>query len=756
LEVCSGDYLFEPLECLEQQRIGRFYRSFADLLVPFRPGFESQDELDINRRIQEALPGILSNMPERYDGQRDLVIETLLGPPQLSAALCLVEIAIFLYSNNQLSTFGYQSNSILQWIVETIPFSSLRKILQSKLPTLQAFQFALLLFAIENSNLRLIKDLLELSTGLKDWDAPSSRVLETAILKRDPEVVELVLGIIPDVPSLKDKNWQHSLLEEGFSIQIAEVLTKAGVHLHIPIYPKTYPYTGFYTYPIIEAIRHGDIDLTRFLISVGADVNAVPELVSREQGEQDRFPPYHLMTPLKMAIYIGRIDIFFLLLNNGADVHKGCGHHYYVNSFLGRVEWDPTEEKMLDFVLTPLQVAAAAGNLEMVTALHRAGSRVNDPAHGHGGVTALFAATLCEQLPVVDFLLQNGANVNAHGGALSRFSYTPLSMAVYNNNDALVELLLNSGADPNAPVFAYHGVTVLETAKIRNSSSRIVSLLLKSGAVDKIRLKDPVKSRYMKTQLLRAVRRGDSEHVYRLLDVGIELNMGPTVYSCLNETTFFPPDDDKIMTVVTLLQMAIASERVELPLFVHLLEHFKQDRPKETYERSLEPLLCEAIHQQRIDFAEALLAAGVHINALSPTSRIKKTDGRLVPTPTALHIASAIGHAGMVSWILDRDVDVDRRLAGTSTPLQLALDYDRLYNDREAQCNRLDVFDLLLNRCADINATPASEDGYTVLQSTIKTARESWSPVITLVQRLLELGADVNAPAAERNGRTAL
>ena len=61
------------------------------------------------------------------------------------------------------------------------------------------------------------------------------------------------------------------------------------------------------------------------------------------------------------------------------------------------------------------------------------------------GMTALHWATYQDDLETTKLLVGAGANVKA----ANRYGVTPLSLACTNGNAAIVELLLESGADPN-------------------------------------------------------------------------------------------------------------------------------------------------------------------------------------------------------------------------------------------------------------------------------------------------------------------
>ena len=93
------------------------------------------------------------------------------------------------------------------------------------------------------------------------------------------------------------------------------------------------------------------------------------------------------------------------------------------------------------------------------------------------GRTALINAVIEGKVDFVDWLLQNGANINHQ----DRIGYSALHIIAQNKQVALAEKFLNNGADPN--VTDIHGNTPLWTA-IFNSKNEtgVVRLLLQHGA----------------------------------------------------------------------------------------------------------------------------------------------------------------------------------------------------------------------------------------------------------------------------------
>jgi hypothetical protein len=100
----------------KQQGISHFYLSFANILIPCT----SNGQLDANKELQEKLPVLLANILEIRKGERESIMESLLGPPQLSSALCLLQIVVYLYSNHLLGNTRLHTNNLLGRKLTTI------------------------------------------------------------------------------------------------------------------------------------------------------------------------------------------------------------------------------------------------------------------------------------------------------------------------------------------------------------------------------------------------------------------------------------------------------------------------------------------------------------------------------------------------------------------------------------------------------------------------------------------------------------
>ena len=126
-------------------------------------------------------------------------------------------------------------------------------------------------------------------------------------------------------------------------------------------------------------------------------------------------------TPLFVAAYDGKNDIVKYLAEQGADINI-----------------------LSDSAITAFEASAYKGHIDVMQTLLDFGANI-DGTYEKGG-NALYWAQVFktdkEALPVVEFLLKKGANVNA----LSFEEYTPLDEAIRTGNTKIAELLKEHGA----------------------------------------------------------------------------------------------------------------------------------------------------------------------------------------------------------------------------------------------------------------------------------------------------------------------
>lgn len=120
----------------------------------------------------------------------------------------------------------------------------------------------------------------------------------------------------------------------------------------------------------------------------------------------------------------------------------------------------------------PLIVIAAREKSEKVSAALAAAPNINLEATDRAGETALMLASLNGDLPLVQLLIDKGAEVNRKG-------WTPLHYAATNGHDDVVRLLLDKSAyiDAGSP----NGTTPVMMAA-RGDHASTLTLLLDQGA----------------------------------------------------------------------------------------------------------------------------------------------------------------------------------------------------------------------------------------------------------------------------------
>jgi len=181
------------------------------------------------------------------------------------------------------------------------------------------------------------------------------------------------------------------------------------------------------------------INILHRILHAGANING---------SAQNGGPPLALATsgPEKMDSL--RMDAIRILVQAGADVNLSGGNS-----------------------LTPLQCAAASGNMEIVNYLLEAGADVN--AITSDDVTALGAAANAGDIQIVRRLLQAGAEINL----VAKDCAGVLFEAAHSGNIELLNFLLDAGAD----VKPIRDGTTLRAAA-RSGDIDMVKRLIQAGA----------------------------------------------------------------------------------------------------------------------------------------------------------------------------------------------------------------------------------------------------------------------------------
>ena len=189
------------------------------------------------------------------------------------------------------------------------------------------------------------------------------------------------------------------------------------------------------------------------------DVDTVNKLIA--EGINLNTKDHFGLTPLHVAAEAGQPEVTVLLIDAGADIRLRTGMN------ASRGPWN----------FTPLQLAVERGRANIVEILIDAGADVNGMDAGYGdNWPVLHFAAREGHVDIVESLIDAGADVN---GRTNREQQVALAMAAELGQLAVVELLIRKGAD--ILLVDMDGKTPLHSAA-ESGDPRIVRLFLDEGA----------------------------------------------------------------------------------------------------------------------------------------------------------------------------------------------------------------------------------------------------------------------------------
>jgi len=189
------------------------------------------------------------------------------------------------------------------------------------------------------------------------------------------------------------------------------------------------------TSPLFDSIRAGD------LAAVEAHLDREPSLASARNASG--------VSAVMFSIYNGRREIRDLLMARGAALQL---HEAAAAGNLARVqELLANDERGNANTFSPdgfpvVALAAVFGHLEVARHLASRGADINAVSTNGTGYTALTGAVASGHTAIVEWLLEHGANPNYRYAA----GYSPLLTAAANGHLEIVKLLLAHGADAGA------------------------------------------------------------------------------------------------------------------------------------------------------------------------------------------------------------------------------------------------------------------------------------------------------------------
>jgi ankyrin repeat protein len=365
-------------------------------------------------------------------------------------------------------------------------------------------------------------------------------------------------------------------------------------------------------------------------------------------------------------------------------------------------------------------------------------------------IVPLTAAITSGNLILVNTLLSRGAAINPPGFAWR--SMTPLAAAIESQNSDLVETLISKGANP-------YDRRALEEA---TSNSRLLYILL--TALHSWN-EPPDDEEVGDEALASAMEKQDQEIIRALLDSSLmrinpirrlswalrwALEHGSTpnleiIRMVLghgadpNTVWEFDADDNNNIFLSSALCMVI--KRNNLEQLKILLDAGGKPDSNLTCGMYDSPMQFAA-SCRRVDIVRILLKAGSDPNVVAvPKENVRKRwDSPERDNGTPLQIAVSNQDIETIRLLKQYNGNPNRIFGNMPhTPLQMA-----------SRDGSKEIVELLLELGAEVNAPPAKNFGATAVQfAAIKG-------LLGIAHLLLEYGADVNAPPAEVGGRTAL
>src|SRR5215469_3714218 len=265
--------------------------------------------------------------------------------------------------------------------------------------------------------------------------------------------------------------------------------------------------------------------------------------------------------------------------------------------------------------------AAMHGDKPAIRALLEKKTDVNTPQID--GTTALHWGVRANDLELTDMLLRAGARVSA----ANQSGATPMLLAAMNGNAAILERLIQAGADPNAPL-SQTGDTALMMAA-RTGKVDAVQVLLDHGA--KVNVKETWGGT---TALMWAVSERHPEVAKLLVEHGADVNV---------KSNFVPSASGR----------GFEGTAAVLP---------NANQATEEFASGWMTALMFAARENDVESARVLVEAGADVNAIGG-------DGK-----DALGLALFNGSYDVASVLIDHHADVNHADAQRFTPLFWAVD----------------------------------------------------------------------------------
>lgn len=491
---------------------------------------------------------------------------------------------------------------------------------------------------------------------------------------------------------------------------------------------------------------------TEFIFCSAVQVGAISmiQLCLESGTDPDTFVEHDgdSLTPLQLAAATGNIEMAQILLKYRANTTATDTREPLVLA-----------SAYVVFSQTPLQIAARMGHTELVRILLSAGAPVNTKKSFWS--SALQNAAKGQHYEIALILLDAGAYIDGCYG----FYGSALACAIEEKFPRMINLFLSRNADVNC--MGPSGITSLQSAAMVDDEA-MVRQLLSRGADVNFPLTSHTRLGPLKTALQWAVINKNKNIAYLLLQAGENIDRA---YGEL------PDDDWESLSQTTL---AIAVERCDYEMVELLLnagisvndcrgEMTALETAVKSKDYSMISLLLSARADPSSDNSMTLAARASDIAIMSMLLRNgAKINSSSRSWPTALCMATINGDLHTVQFLVNHGADPnigleENHLDPMPTEYTYALgkirdDWDDSHSVncffhplQIAACEGdLELLKYLIAAKANINHPASGLRGRTALQTAVENQH------IPVVCYLLENGADINAPAGDRDGFTAL
>jgi ankyrin repeat protein len=379
---------------------------------------------------------------------------------------------------------------------------------------------------------------------------------------------------------------------------------------------------------------------------------------------------------------------------------------------------------------------------------------------GQGDRTLLHYAVQGNHLPVVEFLVSKGADINLQ----TEHAPTPLHLAAETGDLPIAKFLIDHGAKVNLKAQG-HGPTPLQEALI-NGHPAVAQLLIKSGAasnfftdvangnleaVQKQLVADPTiavrPDGWDRPPLAYATAAAQEKVVAALLAAGAH-DLPPDTYKYEGSAIWWAVDRKNVAMVRLLCQsgsdpnlLGRAIHGGSVPVIRELLAQ-KAD-PNRADIQGYRPLHNAVLHDQP-EVIRLLIDAGADPNA--PTGPNRAPCGPPGPDPlfAPLHLAAKQGSVKAIAELLKHRAEINGLDHAAKTPLHYAAE------SYVPPANLVVAVKELLSAGADVNAKDA--EGLTPLDLALKGSRTADKPDASLVDLLRAHGAKPGSEVAGSPG----